>query len=89
MDFSYLDGYKGLTLGAYERVLMDCMIGDKTLFVRKDGVSLSWEFLTPILEYIEKNGKGAPQVNLYRAGSHGPVEADKFISKDGRRWRNE
>ncbi|MBI4949638.1 MAG: glucose-6-phosphate dehydrogenase [Deltaproteobacteria bacterium] len=89
MDFSYLDGYKGLTLGAYERVLMDCMIGDKTLFVRKDGVSLSWEFLTPILEHIEKNGKGAPEVNLYRAGSHGPAEADRFISKDGRHWRNE
>lgn len=89
MDFSYLEGYKGLTLGAYERVLMDCMIGDKTLFVRKDGVSLSWEFLTPILEYIEKNGKGAPDVNLYRAGSYGPTEADKFMSKDGRRWRNE
>ncbi|MBI5642771.1 MAG: glucose-6-phosphate dehydrogenase [Deltaproteobacteria bacterium] len=89
MDFSYTEGYKGLTLGAYERVLLDCMLGDKTLFVRKDGAELSWAFLTPMLDFIESGYAGAPEVNLYRAGSSGPVEADKFITREGRSWRDD
>ncbi len=91
MDFSYTEGYRGVKLDAYDRVLLDCMIGDKTLFIRRDGVRYSWEFLTPALDLLEKGGPGRkrPELFIYRAGSPGPTEADKFIQKDGRRWQND
>ncbi len=93
MDFSYTEGYKGFLLDAYDRVLVDCMLGDKTLFIRRDGVRLTWEFLTPTLDLLEKGGSGGagkpPEISIYRAGSWGPAEADKFIQKDGRRWQND
>lgn len=88
MDFKYTEGYTGLMLDAYERVLMDCMIGDKMLFVRSEGMALSWSFLTPVIKLVESQGPKSPVLNLYRAGSYGPVEADKFIQKDGREWSN-
>ncbi len=86
MDFSYAEGYVGIELDDYERVLMDCMIGDKMLFVRRDGVELTWSFLTPMLDMYE--GRGLPELNLYRAGTFGPAKADKFIARDNRRWVN-
>lgn len=88
MDFPYLEGYKGLALDAYERVLLDCMIGDKMLFVRSDGLELSWAFLSPVIEALDAKNDDAPEVRLYRAGTWGPAEADGFIHKDGRRWSN-
>ena len=88
MDFSYTEGYKGLVLDAYERVLMDCMVGDKLLFVRSDGVELTWSFLTPVLEHIEKRMPGAPELNFYPSGSFGPEQADWLMRKGGRGWSN-
>ncbi|MBI5969760.1 MAG: glucose-6-phosphate dehydrogenase [Deltaproteobacteria bacterium] len=88
MDFPYLEGYKGLALDAYERVLLDCMSGDKMLFVRSDGLELSWAFLAPAIEALEAKNDAAPDVHLYRAGTWGPAEADGFINRDGRRWGN-
>jgi glucose-6-phosphate 1-dehydrogenase len=92
MDFSYTDGYTGIFLDAYERMLMDAMLGDDMLFLRSDAVELSWSFFTPILERIEEAGgdgkmPGAPKLFLYRSGSWGPPEADIFMERDGRRWR--
>ncbi len=93
MDFSYTEGYKGIILDAYDRMLLDCMIGDKTLFIRKDGVRLTWGLLTPALDLLEKGGPGdaskIPELGIYRAGTLGPAEADRFIQKDGRRWNND
>ncbi len=93
MDFSYTEGYKGIILDAYDRMLLDCMIGDKTLFIRKDGVRLTWALLTPALDLLEKGGPGdaskIPELGIYRAGTLGPAEADRFIQKDGRRWNND
>jgi len=86
MDFPYTEGYRGEMLSAYERVLIDCMLGDKMLFVRSDGMELSWSFLTPVLRRLEEGGPGALPLNLYRAGSRGPVEAARFIERDRRRW---
>lgn len=86
MDFGYTEGYRGLILDAYERVLMDCMIGDKMLFIRADGMEKSWEWLSPALEYSEGRGGVRPDLALYRAGSTGPVEAERFIGRDGRKW---
>lgn len=88
MDFGYTEGYEGLVLDAYERVLMDCMIGDKMLFIRSDAMEMSWEWLTPALEYSEGRAGSPPELCLYRAGSFGPVEAERFIARDGRRWVN-
>ncbi len=91
LDFSYAQGYEGVLLEAYERVLLDCMLGDKMLFVSSEGMELSWSFITPILDLVEgRGGAGvkAPDLYLYRAGTHGPVEADRFIMNDGRVWNN-
>ncbi|MDP2690695.1 MAG: glucose-6-phosphate dehydrogenase [Deltaproteobacteria bacterium] len=86
MDFSYTEGYTGAMFEAYERVLMDCMMGDKILFVRNDGVGLTWSFLTPVLERIEGRGPGAPELKFYPAGAMGPAEAGELIKRDGRGW---
>ncbi len=88
MDFSYTEGYSGVVFDAYERVLMDCMLGDKILFVRTDGVDLTWSFLTPVLEQIEHRAPGAPELKIYPSGSFGPEEADAMMKKDGRGWAN-
>jgi len=86
MDFPYLEGYTGVTFSAYERVLLDCMAGEKTIFVRSDGIELSWAFLDPLLGLLEEGGTGAPELKRYEAGTWGPKEADELIVKDGRRW---
>ncbi|MEE9613923.1 MAG: glucose-6-phosphate dehydrogenase, partial [Thermodesulfobacteriota bacterium] len=70
MDFRYTEGYTGHTLSAYERVLLDAVLGDKMLFVRNDDVDLSWSFLTPAIEHAEKGGGLVPFP--YGAGSWGP-----------------
>ncbi len=85
MDFKYKDFYSGLFLDAYEMVLMDCLMGDHILFVRKDGVELTWSFITPVLEKIAST-KGYPLCK-YRSGTAGPPDADKLIQRDGRNWR--
>ncbi len=85
MDFRYKDFYAALFLEAYERVILDCLIGDHILFVRQDGSELTWTFLMPLLEKIEKT-HDIP-LYRYRAGTAGPEEADAFLRKDGRTWR--
>lgn len=83
MDFKYssiLD--PGETMPeAYERLLLDCMLGDQTLFLRSDNVRLAWQFLMPALE-----AKEHITPFFYPAGSHGPAEADRLIQADGREW---
>lgn len=86
MDFKYKDFYSGVSVDAYERVLIDCLEGDHTLFVREDGVDYAWKLLTPVLEAIESDPKSAP-FEMYESGREGPQLADKLIEKDGRKWR--
>ncbi len=88
MDFAYKQGYTGLLLDAYERVILDCMIGDKMLFVREDGMRLCWSFLKDALELIDEEGPYSPELLFYRSGSAGPLESDFLIQLDGRLWRN-
>jgi len=88
MDFSYTQGYGGLILDAYERVILDCMVGDKMLFVREDGMRLCWSFLQGALELIDEQGPYSPELLFYGAGSPGPIESDFLIQLDGRLWRN-
>jgi glucose-6-phosphate 1-dehydrogenase len=82
MDFSYNQEYQGPTLDAYEKALLDCMLGDHMLFVRQDGVELCWSFLTPILKECETCGDRAEMLLPYESGSWGPEAAQKLIRHD-------
>ncbi|NMC74609.1 MAG: glucose-6-phosphate dehydrogenase [Geobacteraceae bacterium] len=83
LDFSYRGD---VSLSAYERVLLDCMEGDQMLFVREDGVDLSWSLLSPVIRALEGR-KGLPDTFFYRAGSEGPDAAAALLERDGRKWR--
>ncbi len=84
MDFRY-GQYFGLEPPeAYERLITDCMAGDRTLFARWDEVKASWKFLTPVLNrWNEETPQDFPN---YPAGSWGPEAADRLIENDGRKW---
>jgi glucose-6-phosphate 1-dehydrogenase len=85
MEFYYQDAFGSEPPEAYERLLLDCIQGDQTLFTRTDEVIEQWKFVTDILKAWEKYPvKSLPQ---YPAGSWGPKEADEFIAQDNRRWR--
>jgi glucose-6-phosphate 1-dehydrogenase len=74
MDFDYHQNYSGPVLDAYEKALLDCMLGDQMLFWRQDGVELSWAFLSPILDACETCGDREQRLYSYAAGSKGPSE---------------
>ena len=85
LDFRYLSAF-GITPGeAYERLLVDVMLGDQSLFARRDGVEAEWGVVTPILQSWAASPP--PDFPNYDAGSWGPKEADELLEKDGRRWR--
>ena len=84
MDFRYGTSFGKPSPEAYERLLLDAMLGDSTLFARSDTLSISWELLTPILEAW---AEPVAEVPLYESGSWGPSEADGLLQRDGRRWR--
>ncbi len=75
MRFDYQEGTGGPTLDAYEKVLLDSIHGDRTLFWRQDGVELCWSFLTPVLEECETCGDRTQRLHFYEAGSRGPESA--------------
>jgi glucose-6-phosphate 1-dehydrogenase len=72
MDFNYNQNYNGPVLDAYEKVLLDCMLGDHMLFWRQDGVELCWSFLTPILKECETCKDRSEMLFTYDSGSLGP-----------------
>jgi len=79
MDFHYHQNYSGPMLEAYEKVLLDCMVGDHMLFWRQDGVELCWAFLTPILEQCETCGERAELLFPYDSGTWGPKPARETV----------
>lgn len=83
MDFRYADLAGTQVLTAYERLLLDAMKGDATLFARTDAVHAAWKFVQPILDYKANGGR----IHEYEAGTWGPVAADKLIAKKGKVWR--
>ncbi len=85
MNFEYGDAFGGQSPEAYERLLLDVMAGDASLFMRRDAVECSWAWITPILEGWRASG--ARWLPEYPAGSWGPVEADRLIESDSRMWR--
>ena len=84
MNFNYKDVFGVHMPQAYQRLLLDCMIGDQTLFTRYDGVEIAWQLLTPVLEAWQNNPSEPCQ---YPAGSDSFPEADQLIETDGRKWR--
>ena len=84
MNFSYKSVFSVDLPEAYQRLLLDCMVGDQTLFTRQDDIEISWQLLTPLLEACEHD-KSVPYI--YPAGSESFAEADALIEKDGRQWR--
>lgn len=86
MNFKYGDAFDAPSPEAYERLLLDVMIGDASLFMRRDAVEASWGWVTNILEgWTAFGSKWLPE---YPAGTWGPVEADRLIETDGRKWRH-
>ncbi len=85
MDFTYAEAFGSEAHPAYETLLLDCMIGDPTLFTRSDEVEMAWAIIDPVLRYWEKH----PDTSLptYPAGSWGPKEADSLLDGDHTRWR--
>jgi len=85
MDFDYAKAFGKSTANGYERLLLDAMLGDQTLFAHRDGVETTWALYTPILEHwAEKKPATFPN---YAAGSWGPDCADELLKADGRTWR--
>ena len=81
MDFHYHQNYTGPILDAYEKVLLDCMLGDQMLFWREDGLELCWSFLTPILQECETCSGRAHMLLPYASGSWGPAAVKKFMHR--------
>ena len=85
MDFSYKDLCQEPSPDAYERLLLDCMAGDQTLFVRSDDVELSWSLFDPLLQSWSENPEISP-LRFYPSGGWGPEEAENLLKKEGHRW---
>ena len=86
MNFQYNQAYGGVSPEAYERLLLDVMIGDATLFMRRDAVEAAWSWVTDILSGWQQQGvKSLPE---YPSGSWGPIEACRLLDSHGRQWRD-
>ena len=79
MNFRYGEAFSSSPPTAYETLLLDCMLGDATLFNREDAVELSWELVDPILTRWREDGEKG--LAFYESGSWGPAEADAFIAR--------
>ncbi len=85
MNFSYAEAFGASSANGYERLLLDAMMGDATLFAHRDGVEATWALMTPILKsWAENPIRDLPN---YAAGTWGPPTADAMLKADGRRWR--
>ena len=84
MDFRYGSSFGVEPPEAYERLLLDCMLGDSTLYARRDMTERGWEIVTPLLESWKEPASDFPN---YEAGSAGPKSAEDLIERDGREWR--
>jgi glucose-6-phosphate 1-dehydrogenase len=85
MDFRYGAAFGSNTPEAYERLLLDAMRGDATLFTRRDEVEAQWAYVDRI--FAAWQAQGHPPPPIYPAGSWGPEASDDLLARDGRRWR--
>jgi glucose-6-phosphate 1-dehydrogenase len=84
MEFLYGASFLAQSPEAYERLLLDVMRGDQTLFTRRDEVETAWS----VLAGVQSAWMNAPDVPIYPAGSWGPDQSDQLMARDGRRWRH-
>ena len=85
MNFRYATTFGSNTAEAYERLVLDAMIGDGTLFIRGDEAEASWKIYTPVLDYWRSVGRTG--MDSYIAGSWGPPSADTLVTAKGHCWR--
>jgi glucose-6-phosphate 1-dehydrogenase len=83
MDLLYGTAFLEEAPDAYQRLLLDLMLGDPTLFIRADEAEGAWKILDPVMRHWSKKR----EVSLYPAGTWGPEEADALLERDGREWR--
>ncbi|HXM59148.1 MAG TPA: glucose-6-phosphate dehydrogenase [Candidatus Dormibacteraeota bacterium] len=83
MDFLYASSFLVDAPDAYERLLLDCMLGDPTLFTRSDEVEAAWTLIDRVEEVWRQ---GSPPLEMYPAGTWGPPGADRLLAEDGRKW---
>jgi glucose-6-phosphate 1-dehydrogenase len=87
MDFLYGSAFITQSPEAYERLLLDCMLGDATLFAREDEVGEAWRVCTAVLDGWRSHPPGTSDLPNYEAGTWGPPAAGDFMARDGRSWR--
>lgn len=85
MDFHYRSSFSGTLPEAYERLLLEALDGDASLFTRSDGIEASWKLVDPIIQGWE-NQSVSPLIR-YPVGSWGPAEADQLLARNGHQWR--
>jgi glucose-6-phosphate 1-dehydrogenase len=85
MEFSYEATFREESPEAYERLMLDALIGDPTLFIRSDEVEQCWRIVDPVIAHWLDNPGRIP---FYEAASWGPAEADQMLARDGRFWHN-
>ncbi|MCW2748057.1 MAG: glucose-6-phosphate 1-dehydrogenase [Nocardioidaceae bacterium] len=83
MDFAYGGSFVESSPEAYERLILDVLLGEPPLFPQHEEVELSWEILDPIIEKWSRSSK----IDTYESGTWGPASADAMIARDGRTWR--
>jgi glucose-6-phosphate 1-dehydrogenase len=84
LDMTYVDTFGGEPPEAYERLLLDAMRGDATLFSRRDAVEASWSWITPLLEHVD--ARPPRDFPNYEPGSWGPEAAQRLVRQDQRSW---
>jgi glucose-6-phosphate 1-dehydrogenase len=85
MNFFYGSSFGAEVPEAYERLLLDAIEGDSTLYMRKDEIEASWEFIDGITNSAQASGRTG--LKSYSAGSQGPLEANKLPEAYGAKWR--
>ena len=83
LDFDYAEAFSHEPPEAYERLILDALLGDHALYARGDVIEAAWDFVTPILEHWAGDDEGPQE---YAAGSGGPAEADRLIAETGDQW---
>jgi len=83
MDFAYGSAFTESSPEAYERLILDVLLGDPPLFPRHEEVELAWQILDPVEDFWARHGRPDP----YPAGGWGPASADDMLRRDGRAWR--
>jgi glucose-6-phosphate 1-dehydrogenase len=87
MDFLYGEAFTEASPEAYERLLLDVLLGDRSLFPHDVEVEESWRIVDPIVATWRERDEAGEEPHLYRAGEWGPAAADEMLARDGRAWR--